>query len=118
MIPASFSVYKANRDIIDEIDAAETEINRLRNVIKSGQGKLRFKCPECKKLSMLKDTDSVQHHYYIEPHGCTGGDYWNEDGVSWCCPKCGQGLKPDYKEREAWQSMSYYFKSKTDEHKH
>lgn len=31
----------------------------------------------------------IQTHWYTHPHGCTGGDYWNQGEGQWVCPKCG-----------------------------
>ena len=116
-VPESFFKFKPNRQLNEEIEQAEKEIDALQNRIKELKGKFKYKCPNCKKMSMLKKTDSVQHHFYVEPYGCTGGDYWNTAGVSWTCPKCESKLRPSYGERDEWQSISSYFKSKTDEHK-
>lgn len=115
MIPESLRDYKSNRTLIDEMDSAETEIGKLRLKIKVNQGKLKYKCPECKKFSTLRDTDAIQKNYYVEPHGCTGGDYWTRNGIMWNCPKCNQKQSLKYEELTSWQSMSPHFKSITDE---
>lgn len=31
----------------------------------------------------------VQTHWYREPYGCSGGDYWLMGEGQWVCPKCG-----------------------------
>lgn len=116
-IPESMLKYKANKKLKQEILDAADQINELHKQIKLKEGKFKYKCPSCKKFSKLKDTDGIQKHYYIEPYGCTGGDYWVANGVEWVCPKCDTKLKPDYKEQDEWQSLSHRFKSLTDEHK-
>lgn len=113
-IPESMLKYKSNRKLQQEILDAAEQINELHKQIKLKEGKFKYKCPSCNKFSKLKDTDAVQKHYYIEPHGCTGGDYWVTNGVEWFCPKCNTKLKPHYKESDDWQTMSYRFKSITD----
>lgn len=116
-IPESFFKFKVNRQIDEEIRQTEKEIEERQERIKELKGKLKYKCPSCKKMSMLKHTAAIQHHYYVEPYSCTGGDYWVTNGVSWVCPKCDTELEPYYSERDDWQTISYYFKSKTDKHK-
>lgn len=52
---------------------------------------MRLKCQECSKTSSLGEWDFVQDHWYVRPHGCTGGDYWKSHEVQTChivCPKC------------------------------
>lgn len=43
----------------------------------------------CKAWYAVKDLVYIQTHWYTEPHGCTGGDYWNEGEGQWICPACG-----------------------------
>lgn len=116
-IPESLLTYKANRNLKQEIYDTAAEINELQKKIKKLEDKFKYKCPSCKKFSKIKDTNAIQHHYYIEPHGCTSGDYWVTSGIEWYCPKCETKLKPQYKESDDWQSMSSRFKSLTDAHK-
>lgn len=42
----------------------------------------------CGKRSKIKDTTYVVTHWYTEPHGCTGGDYWNEGEHQLICTHC------------------------------
>lgn len=32
----------------------------------------------------------IQTHWYTEPHGCAGGDYWNAGEGQFDCPACGK----------------------------
>ena len=116
-IPESLLKYKANRKLSQEILEAAEQINELHKQIKLKEGKFKYKCPSCKKFSSLKDTSGIQKLYYVEPYGCTGGDYWKNSGVEWYCPKCNTRLKPNYSERDEWRDMSRRFNSLTDEHK-
>ena len=43
----------------------------------------------CKAWHAIKDLVYIQTHWYTEPHGCTGGDYWSEGEGQWICPACG-----------------------------
>ncbi len=57
-------------------------------LIKTG---VRLKCRECGKTSPLGTWDFMRDHWYIQPHGCTDGDYWKAHEVQTCyivCPHC------------------------------
>ncbi len=44
----------------------------------------------CGKKTQIGKLTHIQPFYYVEPYGCTGGDYWaTEDESQWDCPKCG-----------------------------
>lgn len=46
----------------------------------------RFLC-KCGKTHRIKDCVAVQTHWYVRPHGCIGGDYWEEGELHILCPK-------------------------------
>jgi hypothetical protein len=118
IIPQSVLKYKSNRTLQDEIKTAELTIKQLQETIRTAKTNLRFKCTACSKFSKLADANCTQHHFYVEPHGCSGGDYWSRDGVTFNCPKCSEIVKLKYDEREEWERLAFFFKSVTDEHKH
>jgi hypothetical protein len=43
---------------------------------------------DCGLQFWVRDLTYIQTHWYVSPHGCTGGDYWNEGEGQWRC-KCG-----------------------------
>lgn len=43
----------------------------------------------CGKLCRVGDLTYIQTHWYVEPHGCSGGDYWNQGEGKWRCVECG-----------------------------
>jgi hypothetical protein len=47
-------------------------------------------CPTCKQEHKLRDLIYLQTHYYHDPVGCIGGDYWsNDEGQADCItPGC------------------------------
>lgn len=47
----------------------------------------KFLCQACKKMHAIKDCVVIQTHYYVRPHGCTGGDYWCAGELQVVCPK-------------------------------
>jgi hypothetical protein len=65
----------------------------------------------CGKVAKVEDSRFIQTHWYVEPFGCGGGDYYQAgEGVA-VCPNCGRenrlydsphlnGLKRYFKEVE------------------
>lgn len=43
----------------------------------------------CGKSTKVKNLTYIQTHCYIEPRGCTEGDYWRSGEGNFICPKCG-----------------------------
>ena len=47
-------------------------------------------CECCRKRTKLSNATAVRRYHYIEPHGCTGGDYWMfSHEYLFHCAKCG-----------------------------
>lgn len=44
----------------------------------------------CGHKQEIGSTVYIMTHYYVEPHGCTGGDYWKEDEGRFKCDNCGK----------------------------
>ena len=40
----------------------------------------------CGALHVIGELTLRVTHWYVEPHGCTGGDYWNEGEWQFICP--------------------------------
>lgn len=53
----------------------------------------RVDCPVCNKPFMICESEYLQTHWYVEPHGCTGGDYWNAGEGNCVCPNCKARLR-------------------------
>lgn len=62
----------------------------------------------CGAWTPVKDIVYIQTYYYIQPHGCTGGDYWATGEGNWDCPACG-GRNRLYDKPEA-AALKPYFK--------
>lgn len=43
----------------------------------------------CGKAYAIGRLHLIVTHFYIEPHGCTGGDYWKEGEWQFVCPTSG-----------------------------
>ena len=74
-------IKKQKKDLLDQL-------NKLNIEEKEHLSKKLIKCVHCKKRSRIDKLIYLQHHWYTEPHGCTGGDYWNEGEGGFICPKC------------------------------
>ncbi len=48
-----------------------------------------IKCASCDKPHQIRTLKSIQTHWYTSPHGCTGGDDWNEGELQFICPETG-----------------------------
>lgn len=64
-----------------EIEALIEEREQIRS-------RKTIKC-ECGKRTPLKKLIVIKYFYYVDPHGCTGGDYWDfSKEYKWYCTKC------------------------------
>lgn len=46
-------------------------------------------CHCCQTSQAVKETTILFSYYYVEPHGCTGGDYYNKDkNARYICNHC------------------------------
>lgn len=43
----------------------------------------------CRAAFEVRELEYIQTHWYVRPHGCTEGDYWNHGEGQWVCPSCG-----------------------------
>jgi hypothetical protein len=71
------------RDLVQ----AEGVVATLRGKLKEAQANKLFRCVACKGIHKIKTCVAVQTHWYTEPYGCTGGDYWNMGELWIICPK-------------------------------
>lgn len=78
------------------------------------QSKKLIECTGCKKKTQIGKIVYIQTHHYIEPHGCTGGDYWVESEGLFICPKC--SAENRMYDRTQFQDLKYQFKKITDYH--
>jgi hypothetical protein len=68
----------------------------------------------CGAILPVKELTYIQTHWYTEPSGCTGGDYWNQGEGQFVCPKCGE--KNRLYERPAVAALKPYFKNVENRH--
>jgi hypothetical protein len=60
-------------------------IARAKETIRLTRQRRRILC-SCGKQHAIGQLDLLVTHWYVEPHGCTGGDYWNEGEWQFVCP--------------------------------
>jgi hypothetical protein len=73
--------------------AHEKEMKRIQSEIIAEIKSQLFTCTHCKLTMPLESWSFIQNHWYTEPYGCTGGDYWNNSDMETChvsCPQCGK----------------------------
>lgn len=66
-------VHKEEGEILGKID----ERNKRKKI----------DCQSCDKSHQIQSLTLIQTHWYTPPHGCTGGDHWNEGEMQFICPE-------------------------------
>lgn len=64
--------------IADEIIYVETEIKKLVEKLVDLKKQQVIVCQKCQASTKIGDMVLKVVEYYVEPHGCTEGDYWTE----------------------------------------
>jgi hypothetical protein len=72
-------------NLCKELERLDKEREELVKKVDTARSRLKFKCA-CGKMHSIQSCDVVQTHWYTAPHGCTGGDYWNEGELQIVCP--------------------------------
>lgn len=127
---AFFETIKKCNKALDEVNKEEKKIN---NIIEKARGNRELTCGNCKTMHRIKNLVYIQTYWYVQPHGCTGGDYWNTGEGYFICPDCNirnrllssNEYSLDYKERDSTKNhlvrfTRYYrseFKDRIDETK-
>jgi hypothetical protein len=56
-----------------------------------------FVCVACKGgTHAIQDCTAIQTHYYVEPSGCMGGDYWVLGDIHIVCPNSNVKIHPTF----------------------
>lgn len=71
-----------------QIENHEETIDQLREELHEAKGEQFFTCSNCTRRSKVNKLTLVKQHWYVEPHGCTGGDYWKFSEYAVVCGKC------------------------------
>jgi len=81
--------HKIDRKISNLMASIATEQAKKENILRE----TTYECAACGQTNAIKDTVFIQTHWYVSPHGCTGGDYWKQGEGQCDCPKCGARLR-------------------------
>jgi len=80
----------------DEVAAAKLVIAARHEAIETQRRETLLRCTSqiatgqgCGEMSRLGNLTYIQTHVYVEPSGCSGGDYWRLGEGQWACPRCG-----------------------------
>ena len=73
----------------DQLKEVRYEENRILSAIDERNKKRIIQCGGCSNSHEIGNLEAIQTHWYTEPHGCTGGDYWNEGELQFVCPETG-----------------------------
>ncbi len=77
------------KDLETRRDHLLGEVAKAQIAIDAARRRKTVVCNHCGKRSAIRLLTYIQTHWYREPHGCTGGDYWSEGEGRFLCPKCG-----------------------------
>jgi uncharacterized Zn finger protein (UPF0148 family) len=72
----------------NDIDELYDKIKKKRKKLSKLKAKTEVVCSKCKTAHEIKDLLYIKTHWYTEPSGCTGGDYWTEGEGQTTCPAC------------------------------
>jgi DNA-directed RNA polymerase subunit RPC12/RpoP len=72
-----------------ELAEADAARQRIKGEIDAAKSRKRVACNHCGKRSVVGRLTYIQTHWYREPYGCTGGDYWSAGEGRFACPHCG-----------------------------
>lgn len=121
------TIKEANKRVDDakkELEEANANLSLIRS-------RRKVNC-KCEKMHRICDLELIVTHWYVQPHGCTGGDYWNSGEWHFVCPTDGlrnrilfNDYDVKYEDRETinvgaeptFKSMyRYLFKSSSNEY--
>ncbi len=73
----------------DQLAEVRQEERRLLEEIDKRNKKRTIQCYSCNNHHEIGELAAIQTHWYVSPHGCTGGDYWLEGELQFICPETG-----------------------------
>jgi len=116
-------------DIRQKIERDEKQLLKLQKRLQVLKGRQTIKCNACGHENELNSLTLEVEYYYVEPYGCSGGDYWTDgDAPAYniTCPICltkkrytedtGYPPKPAGMNLFIWENQQY-FKEKVKVHK-
>ena len=74
-------------NVNDELMLLKDELMSLNAKLDVAKCNEFYTCDQCGKRTVVSTTSLVKEHYYTEPHGCIGGDYWSFGNYIVLCNK-------------------------------
>lgn len=103
---------------LDELKAdrarLKEELDATDKIIAAEIGKTLVRCESssegkgCGMAMEVRELTYIQTHWYTAPHGCTGGDYWNQGEGQFVCIHC--GVRNRLFDRKPIEALKYHFK--------
>lgn len=97
-----------NRNEIAKVDKEIADLKAKRLVLRKNKV---WKCPNCGVRKRIKSLELQTEQYYVEPHGCTGGDYWTtgDKPIYYiACPGCKLNIRFYNERTQAWQFVNEF----------
>lgn len=67
------------------VDEARAKLATAESELRAVRARRKILCA-CGKRHAIGKLKLLVTHWYTAPHGCTGGDYWNEGEWQFACP--------------------------------
>lgn len=84
-IEAIITLRNMGNDLVAELRRLRT-INQNPADIKKARSNKTIECACCKQLHRIGDLDAIETHWYVQPSGCSDGDYWLDSDWHFVCP--------------------------------
>lgn len=97
------------------LEAAYALVEESHDAIRAQKAATMLKCASCLTLTSISKLEYIQTYWYTEPHGCTGGDYWNLGEGMVPCPACGIEHRTAFS--PGLDALKEFFGTQSDRHK-
>lgn len=74
--------------IEEKIKAAQENLNKLIATKNKQLSNKTIPCSSCGFVHKIRDITLLDKQYYVEPSGCSGGDYYDHDEYNFVCENC------------------------------
>ena len=71
----------------------QEHLHFLESQLSTAKGEEFYTCPSCDKRTKVKNVLLLREHSYVEPYGCSAGDYWIPSQYLLMCFKCDSVLR-------------------------
>ena len=99
---------KTEKFFESELKRLDREKALVREGLHATRANKMILCQWCKRRTKVSNLTYIQTRWYTPPHGCTGGDYWNDGEGQFDCPKCGENNR--LYERPEVEALKWFFK--------